>query len=331
MRVISYQEALVEAMREELRRDERVLCLGQDIGIRGGPGGSTKGLFQEFGPDRIIDTPISEMAIAGAGVGAAMVGLRPVVEITVAEFLPCCMTQLVHDAANVWYHSMNETNAPVTYRIKYGIGYFGEHSHCFESWFLHVPGIKIVMPSTPYDAKGLLKSAIRDNNPVLFFEHFQLYHHLKGEVPEEEYTIALGKADIKRNGSDVTVVATGLMVHRALDAAKTLCEQGIDVEVIDPRTIAPLDKESILESVRKTGRLVVAHEARTIGGPGAEISAEVAEEAFWKLKAPVLRVGAPHFPNPYSQPLENAFVPGKERIMAAVHLCMQNQEGTRRQ
>jgi acetoin:2,6-dichlorophenolindophenol oxidoreductase subunit beta len=322
MRTISYQEALVEGLREELLRDQMVICLGQDIGIRGGPGGSTKGLYEEFGPERIIDTPISEMAMTGAGVGAAMLGMRPVVEVTVAEFLPCCMTQLVHDAPNVWYHTLNEARAPVVYRVKYGIGYFGEHAHSFESWFMHVPGLKIVMPSTPYDAKGLLKSAVRDDNPILFFEHFFLYNNSKGPVPEEDYTIPLGKADIKLQGNHVTVIATGLMVSRTISAAETLHKEGVSVEVIDPRTIAPLDKDLILTSVKKTGRLVIVHEARKIGGMGSEISATVNEEAFSYLKAPIIRVGAPHVPNPYSKTLEEAYVPSVDKIIAAIKMVI---------
>jgi pyruvate dehydrogenase E1 component beta subunit len=247
-----------------------------------------------------------------------MLGMRPVVEITVAEFLPCCMTQLVHDAANVWYHSMNEARAPVVYRVKYGIGYFGEHAHSLESWFVHVPGLKIAIPSNPYDAKGLLKTAIRDDNPVLFFEHFHLYHHAREHVPPEEYTVPFGVGAVRRNGGDVTVVATGLMVHRSMEAAAALEKIGVEVEVIDPRTIVPLDKELILSSVRKTGRLVIVHEARKIGGTGSEIAAMVAEEAFDGLKAPIIRVGAPHVPNPYSGPLEEAFVPSVAKIVAAV-------------
>jgi pyruvate dehydrogenase E1 component beta subunit len=318
MRSLTYQEALVEAMREELLRDENVICLGQDIGIRGGPGGSTKGLYEEFGQNRIIDTPISEMVMTGAGVGAAMVGMRPVVEITVAEFLPCCMTQIVHDAANVWYHTMNEARAPVVYRIKYGVGYFGEHAHSFESWFVHVPGLKIIMPSTPYDAKGLLKSAIRDDNPILFFEHFYLYNHIKGEIPEGDYTIPIGVAEVKRAGTDVTAVATGMMVARTLEAANILKKDGIDVEVIDLRTIVPLDKELILSSIKKTGKLIIIHEARKIGGVGAEISAMVSEEGFSFLKEPILRVGAPHVPNPYSKTLEEEFVPSTVKIISGI-------------
>jgi pyruvate dehydrogenase E1 component beta subunit len=315
---MTFREAIIEAIREEMRRDRQVFLLGQDIGARGGPFGSTKGLWDEFGKTgRLIDTPISESAMAGAGIGAAVKGMRPIVEIGFSEFLPTAMAQIVHDAANIWYYTAGAARVPLVIRTKFGTDFHWEHAQNFESWFVHVPGLKVVMPSTPYDVKGLFKSAIRDDNPVIMFEHVSLYG-VRGEVPETEYTIPLGVADVKRNGRDVTLVATALMIHRSLQAAETLSKEGIEVEVVDPRTLAPLDKGTLLASVRKTGRLVVVHEAWKIGGIGEGVAAMVAEEGFRDLKAPIVRVGAPHIPIPFSPALGEAFLPGEEQIIQAI-------------
>lgn len=318
MSQLTFREAMVEAIREEMKKDDQVFLLGQDIGMRGGPMGSTKGLWDEFGPTgRLIDTPISESAMVGACVGAAMMGMRPIVEIGVAEFLPTAMAQIVHDAVNIWYYTSGAARVPLVIRTKFGTGFHGEHAQNYESWFVHVPGLKVVMPSTPYDIKGLFKSAIRDDNPVMIFEHTGLYG-IRGEVPEKEYTIPIGVADVKREGRDVTVVATALMVHHSLSAAQDLSKGGIEVEVVDPRTLAPLDKATILASVKKTGRLVVVHEAWKIGGIGQGVAAMVAEEGFRYLKGPVVCVGAPHTPIPYSPALEKLFLPDERKITEAI-------------
>jgi pyruvate/2-oxoglutarate/acetoin dehydrogenase E1 component len=318
---ITYQEALVEAIQEEMRKDPKIFYVGQDVGIFGGGYKSTNGLWEEFGvAGRIIDAPISEAVMVGAGIGAAVGGARPIIEVMLGAFLPNAFAPIVNDAANIWYYTMGKAQAPMVIRVKFGWGPNPAASINTESWFLHVPGLKIVMPSTPYDAKGLMKSAIRDDNPVLFFEHVYLYHALRGEVPAEEYTIPLGVADIKKEGKDVTVIATAMMVDRALRAAKNLREkEGIEVEVLDLRTLVPLDKNAILTSVKKTGRLVIVHEAWKTGGWGGEIAALISEEGFKDLKAPIVRMGAPHVPIPYSLPFQKAFVPDEQKIKEAIH------------
>jgi len=319
MRRMTYQEALVEAIREEMRRDKRVFLLGEDIGVFGGPMMSAKGLWEEFGAaGRIIDTPISESAIVGAGVGAAMMGMRPIVEIMFGEFLALVMQQLACDASCMWYYSTGKTRVPMVLRTKFGVGPHRGHELDYHSWLIHVPGLKVVMPSTPYDAMGLMKSAIRDDNPVVFLEHMNLYHRNREEIPEDEYTIPLGVADIKREGRDATVVATAMMVHHSLDAAQDLSKEGIEVEVVDLRTVAPMDKTAILASVKKTGRLVVVHEAWKFGGSGGEVAAMVAEEAFGDLKAPIVRVAPPHIPIPFSTPLNKMYLPDKQKIVGAI-------------
>jgi pyruvate dehydrogenase E1 component beta subunit len=325
MKRLTFQGAVIEAIKEEMARDERVFHLGQDIGPFGGTMQSTKGLWEEFGPSgRIIDAPMSESAMVGACVGAAMMGMRPIVQIMYAEFLPLVMHHIVHDAAGAWYYTAGQARVPLVLRTLFGIGVQQAHPHNFESWFIHVPGLKVVMPATPYDAKGLLKSAIRDENPVLFFEHKYLFHGMRGDIPEEEFLIPLGVADVKREGRDVTVVATGLMVHRALNVANALSKEGINVEVLDLRTIAPLDQEAILSSVKKTGRLVVVHESWKIGGIGGEVAGLVAEKAFRDLKSPIVRVGASHVPLPHTASLAAMVVPDEERITSAIREVLVN-------
>ena len=325
MKRLTYQEALVEGIKEEMHRDERVFVLGQDIGAWGGALMSHKGLWEEFGASgRMIETPISETAMVGACVGAAMMGMRPVVQIMFGEFLALVMQPLACDAAGMWYYSAGKTRVPMVLRMMYGVGPHRGHEQDYHSWLANVPGLKVVMPSTPYDAKGLMKSAIRDDNPVAFFEHMNLYHGIRGEIPDEDYTVPLGAADVKREGKDVTVVATAMMVHHSLDAAEELSKEGTEVEVVDLRTVAPMDKETVLSSVKKTGRLVVVHEAWKFGGSGGEVAAMVAEEAFEDLRAPIVRVAPPHIPIPFSAPLNKMYLPDKERVMEAVRKALAN-------
>lgn len=319
MRQLSYLKAIGEALREEMQRDPTVFLAGEDIGASGGTFGATKGLFQEFGADRIKDTPISEAGIVGLAVGAAAAGLRPVVEIMFDDFITIAMDQIVNQAAKMRYMFGGKLRLPITIRTMCGGGVNAgpQHSQSLEAWFVHVPGLKVVMASSPYDVKGLLKTAIRDDNPVVFFENKALYG-LKGEVPEEEYLIPFGQAAVKREGSDVTIVAVSQMVPKALAAAETLAGEGISAEVVDPRTLSPLDKDTIIASVRKTGRLVVAHEAVAPCGIGAEVAALAADEAFHALRAPIKRVTAPFTPVPFAKPLESFYLPNAERIAQAV-------------
>lgn len=315
-----YIEALREGLREELLRDEKVFLLGEDIGIYGGAFGVTKGLVQEFGEQRIIDTPISEQAITGMAVGAAIAGMRPVVEIMFFDFLTLAMDQLVNQGAKIRYMFGGKAKVPMVVRAPMGCGTgaAAQHSQSFPGVFAHFPGLKVVMPSTPYDVKGLIKAAIRDDNPVLFAEHKLLYR-VKGEVPDEEYVIPLGKADVKRKGRDVTVVAGSIMVLRALEAAKELEKEGIDVEVIDPRTLKPLDMKTIIDSVKKTGRVLIVEDDPVSFGWGAEIAAGiVGSEAFDYLDAPVKRLGGLDIPIPYNPNLERHAVPQVEDIVKAV-------------
>jgi len=319
---MTFVEAIVEAIREEMRRDPNVFLLGQDIGPMGGSLRSTLGLWEEFGPTRIFDTPISESAAAGICLGAALEGLRPILDISFGEFLASAMPQIVLHAPVVHWLTLGKARVPLTIRTKVGEGPYGGHPQCFEAWFTHVPGLKVVMPSTPADAKGLMKTAIRDDDPVLFFEHMYLYHGVRDEVPEGEHLVPIGRAEVKRPGKDVTVAATAWMVHRALQVARQFAAEGIEVEVLDLRTLAPLDTTTLLASVRKTGRLVVAHEAWKIGGLGAEVAATVAEQAFGSLRAPIVRVGAPHTPVPAHPTLRKAFLPDAQGIADAVHAVM---------
>ncbi|MEM2901127.1 MAG: alpha-ketoacid dehydrogenase subunit beta [Candidatus Bathyarchaeia archaeon] len=319
MREITYVEALREALREEMRRDGRVFLLGEDIGPYGGAFTVTKGLIEEFGPERVRDTPISESAIVGAAVGAAITGMRPVAEIMFGDLTALAMDQICNQAAKIHYMFGGQTSCPMVLRTPFGggVNIAEHHSQSLEAWFVHVPGLKVVAPSTPYDAKGLLKSSIRDENPVVFCEHKQLYR-VKGPVPEEEYLVPIGSGDVKRVGEDVTVVATMWMVHKALKAADMLAEEGIKVEVVDPRTLNPLDKKAIVESVMKTNRAVVVSEDVKTCGITAEISAVIVEEAFDYLDAPVVRIANPDAPIPFSPPLENYVIPSEERIVNAV-------------
>jgi pyruvate dehydrogenase E1 component beta subunit len=321
MKETRYIRAITEALNEEMARDEDVFVIGEDVGGPGGAFSATKGLLETYGERRVKDTPISESAIVGVAIGAAIRGLRPVVEIMFADFLAVCMDQIVNQLAKMRYMFGGMYKLPVVIRTPCGGGLNAgpQHSQCLEAWFAHVPGLKVVMPATAHDAKGLLKSAIRDDNPVLFIEHKALYA-LKGEIPEEEYLVPLGKAAVRKVGKDVTVVATSRMVHEALAAANVLSEGGIDVEVIDLRTISPLDKETIFQSVEKTSRLVVAHEAVKAFGVGAEVAAMVCEEMIDRLSAPVARIGAPFVPAPFN--LENLYLPNSDDVVKAVRKVM---------
>src|SRR5213594_530613 len=318
-REITFAQALNEAIRQEMERDERVFVMGEDVGLIGGIFGVTRGLREAFGEGRVRDTPISEPTFVGMGVGAAIAGLRPIVELQIWDFVAMTMDQIVNQAAKFRYMLGGTPTVPLVIRGPQGGGIrlAAQHSHSLEAWFVHVPGLVVIAPSTPYDAKGLLAAAIRDDNPVIFLEHKVLYAQ-KGPVPEPAYAIPLGKADVKRAGTDVTVIATQVMVQRALAAAEELARDGISVEVIDPRTLAPLDEATILSSVEKTGRLVVAHEAVKRGGFGAEVAALVSEKALDWLDAPIVRVGARHVPMPYNDALERATIPTQEDIAAAV-------------
>lgn len=325
MRTITFQEAVREAMCQKMRSDERVFILGEDIGIYGGAWGVTNGMLEEFGPERVRITPISESAITGCAVGAAMTGMRPILEIQFSDFITIATDQLVNQAAKLRYMFGGKGKVPMVVRTPNGsgVGLAAQHSQSLESWMTHIPGLKVVQPSTPYDAKGLLMAAMEDDNPVVFYEHKVLYG-MKGEVPEEPYSIPLGKADIKRSGTDVTIIATSIMVHRALEAADRLSHDGISAEVIDPRTLVPLDTDTIVESVKKTGRAIVVHEAVKRSGFGAEIVSVIQEsEAFDFLDAPILRVAGRNIPMPYSSILEKHAVPQVEDIIAAAHTVMQ--------
>ncbi|MGD8544686.1 MAG: alpha-ketoacid dehydrogenase subunit beta [Candidatus Bathyarchaeota archaeon] len=320
MRKITYREALREALKEEMRRDSTVFLLGEDIGrYWEGAFKVTKGLAKEFGEERVRDTPISESAIIGAAVGAAITGMRPVAEIMFGDLTGLAMDQIANQAAKIHYMFGGQTEVPLVIRTPFGAGVniAAHHSQSLEAWYMHIPGLYVVTPSTPYDAKGLLKRAIRGRNPVFFCEHKLLYS-IAGEVPEEEYTIPFGVAETKREGSDVTVVATLFMVHKALDAAEQLRKEGVNVEVVDPRTLVPLDKEAIISSVKKTGRLVVVSEDCKTAGVTAEISAIVAEEAIDYLDAPIKRVAEPDTPIPFSPPLEDHILPKTKTIIEAV-------------
>ncbi len=320
MRKITYREALREALREEMRRDPSVFLLGEDIGrYWGGAFKVTDGLAEEFGDERVRDTPISENAIIGVAVGAAITGMRPVAEIMFGDLAALAMDQIANQAAKIRYMFGGQAKAPLVVRTPFGAGVniASHHSQSLEAWFMHVPGLHVAVPSTPYDAKGLLKAAIRGNNPVVFCEHKLLYP-VEGEVPEGEYTVPFGVADVKREGEDVTVVATLYMVHKALKAAEKMADEGISVEVVDPRTLAPLDKKTIIGSVKKTGRLVVVSEDCKTVGVTAEIAAIAAEEAIDYLDAPIKRVAEPDTPIPFSPPLEQYVIPDEKAIIKAI-------------
>jgi len=317
-REITYLEAVRDALIQEMRRDPEVFLLGEDIGVYGGAFGVTRGLLEEFGPERVRETPISEAAIAGAAIGAALMGMRPVMEIMFMDFITIAMNQLVNQAAKMRFMFGGKASIPLVCRTPAGSGTGAAAQHCqsLEAWFVHVPGLKVVAPSTPYDAKGLLISSIRDNNPVIFVEHKLLYRD-RGPVPEDPYTIPLGLADVKREGRDFTIVAYSVMVQRALEAAQRLAREGIEAEVIDPRTLRPLDRETIVRSVCKTGRVLIVQEAPAACGVGAELAATIVEsEAFDYLDAPVRRLTGRDVPIPYNRTLERAAVPQVEDIVA---------------
>ncbi|MBI2090346.1 MAG: alpha-ketoacid dehydrogenase subunit beta [Deltaproteobacteria bacterium] len=322
-REITFAQAINEALAEEMRRDPRVFVIGEDVGEAGTPFKVLSGLIQEFGPERVIDSPISEAGITGLGVGAAMTGMRPVVDIMFGDFLTLTMDQVVNQAAKIHYMSGGKLKVPMVVRTTLGATRrsAAQHSQSLHALFSHVPGLKVALPSTPYDAKGLLKTAVRDDNPVIFFEDKMMYQ-LKGPVPEEEYTIPFGVADIKRPGTDITIVATSSMVQVALAAAEKLAGERISAEIIDVRTTAPLDKETLIESAKKTGRAMVVDEGYERYGVTAEIASVIADSAFYYLDAPVKRIGAMHVPVPFSPALEDLTVPTPETVVeAAKTLC----------
>jgi 2-oxoisovalerate dehydrogenase E1 component beta subunit len=319
--VRTYLEAVRDTLATEMRRDESIIVLGEDVGKKGGVFLTTDGLFAEFGADRVIDTPLTESMIIGASIGASVNGLRPVPEIQFADFIFPAFNQIVSEAARLRYRSNGTFACPMTIRAPYGGGVHGAlyHSQSVEAFFTHVPGLKTVIPSTPYDARGLLRSSIRDDDPVLFFEHKKLYRSVRGEVPDSDYTIPLGKANVTREGRQVTVLGYGLMAHYALEAAELVEGEGISAEVIDIRTLRPLDTETVIGSVRKTGKCVIVYEDNRFGGYGAEIAAILAEEAFDYLDGPILRVTGPDVPGvPYSHTLEDWFMIDPDRIADAI-------------
>jgi pyruvate/2-oxoglutarate/acetoin dehydrogenase E1 component len=317
MSVRTYLEAISDGLREEMRRDRNVILLGEDIATFGGAFKITRGFVEEFGAERVIDTPISESGFVGAATAAAIDGLRPVVEFQFADFIACAFDQIVNYAAKAYYRW--GTPVPVVFRGPSGGGFRGGpyHSQNPEAWFTHVPGLKVVQPSTPYDAKGLLKAAIRDNNPVIYFEHKHLYRRIREEVPEDDFIVPLGVADVKREGRDLTIVTYGAMVHECLAVAERLAGQGAECEVIDLRSLCPLDKDSFLTSVRKTSRALVVYEAHLTGGFGGEVAAIIAQEAFDALDAPVTRVASLDVPVPFAGPLEDAVLPNADKIHRA--------------
>ncbi len=319
MREITYLEAVREAMTQEMERDERVFLIGEDIGEYGGAFQVSYGMLEQFGHERILDTPITELGLTGAAVGAALIGMRPIAEIMFMDFTTLASDQLVNQAAKIRFMFGGNATIPMVLRTPSGSGSgaASQHSQSLENWFVHIPGLKVVMPTTPYDVKGLLTASIRDDNPVVFIESKQLYK-TKGEVPEEQYVIPLGKADIKREGTDMTIIATGVMVSRSLEAAETLAQEGISAEVVDPRTLRPLDTETIIQSVKKTGKVLIVHEAVKTGGFGGELTAVIAEsEAFGYLDAPIQRLAGLDIPIPYNPTLEYHSVPHTENIIEA--------------
>ncbi len=321
MPVMSYIQAVTQALKEEMTRDEKVFVLGEDVGKKGGVFKATEGLYDEFGADRVLDTPLAESAIAGVGIGAAMYGMRPVAEMQFADFIMPAVNQIISEAARIRYRSNNDWNCPITIRAPYGGGVHGAlyHSQSVEAVFANQPGLKIVMPSTPYDAKGLLKAAIRDDDPVLFFEHKRAYRLLKGEVPEDDYVLPIGKADVKREGSDITVITYGLCVHFALQAAEKLAEEGISAHILDLRTVYPLDQEAIVDAAKKTGKVLLVTEDNLEGSIISEVSAIIAENCLFDLDAPVSRLAGPNVPAmPYAPPMEKFFMMNPDKIEKAM-------------
>jgi len=313
-------EAVRQGLREELAADSSVFLIGQDIGVNGGVFRVTDGLLDEFGPERVIDSPLAESGMVGVAIGAAMNGLRPVVEVQFADFIFPAFNQIVSEAARMYYRTNGDYSVPIVIRAPYGGGVRGGlyHSQSVEAYFAHVPGLRVVVPSNPHDAKGLLKAAIRDNNPVLFFEHKLAYNTVQGDVPEGNYTVPIGKAAVRREGQQLSLISYGLSVHHCLEAAETLAAEGISCEVVDLRSVSPLDTETLLESVKKTGRVCIVHEDNLTGGVGAEVAAIVAKDAFEYLDAPVQRVAARDVPSfPYSPTLEDVLLPGPPDIISA--------------
>ncbi|MBK5292453.1 MAG: alpha-ketoacid dehydrogenase subunit beta [Acidobacteriia bacterium] len=315
MMQVTYLEAIRQGIWEEMERDPSVFLLGEDIGVYGGAFKVTAGMLDRFGEERVVDTPISESAIVGAAIGASFMGMRPVAEMQFADFISCGFDQIVNFAAKCRYRW--NAPVPIVVRAPSGGGIHGGpfHSQNPEAWFVHTPGLKVVQPSTAYDAKGLMKAAIRDNDPVIFFEHKALYRRIKGEVPSADYTVPLGKATIFREGRHLSVITYGAMVHVAAEAAEILEQEGISMEIVDLRTLLPIDEETVLASVRKTSKAIVLHEATLTGGVGGEISARITEKAFEYLDGPVLRIAAPDTPVPYSPPLEEAFLPNAGKLL----------------
>jgi pyruvate dehydrogenase E1 component beta subunit len=325
MSEITVRQALNDAIREEMRLDPTVIIMGCDVGLRGGPFGITKDLQAEFGAKRVIDTPISEPAFTGAGVGAAATGLRPIVEILYSDWITLAMDQLVNMAAKMRYMFGGKVNMPLVVRAPFGAGggIAAQHSQSFEAWFNHVPGFKVVAPITPYDVKGMFKAAVRDDNPVLFFEHKRSYQ-IKGEVPDGDFIVPFGKAAIRREGTDVTIVTYSMMALRAQEAAEELAAEGISCEVIDLRSLLPLDYDTVMKSIAKTNRVVVAHEANLRGGMGGDIVAEIIDRGFDLLDAPPVRVGSLNVPMPYNKHLESLVTPNAQTIKNAVYKVLSN-------
>lgn len=314
-------ESLREALRAEMRRDDRIILIGEDVGARGGVFRATEGLIAEFGEKRVVDSPLAESSIVAVAIGAAINGLRPIAEIQFADFIQPAFNQIVNEAARFRYRSNGQFPCPVIIRAPYGGGVSGGlyHSQSIEAYFAHVPGLYVLAPATPYDMKGLLRAALQVEDPVLFLEHKKTYRLIKGEVPETDYVVPIGKAEVRRKGSRLSVFAYGLMLHYALEAAETVAKEGIDSEVVDLRTLAPLDKEAILESATKTGKVLIVHEDNKTGGLGAEISAIIAEEAFEYLDAPIIRLAGPDVPAmPFSHPMQDFFMPGPAKIADAM-------------
>lgn len=317
-KTMTYIEAINAALVQELEHDKRVFIIGEDIGLSGGVFKATHGLLDRFGPERVIDAPLAEGIIIGASLGAAMMGMRPIPEIQFADFITPAMDEIVQNAAKLRYRSAGLHTCPIVVRICCGGGVGGALYHSQENavWFVHEPGLKVILPATPYDAKGMLAAAVDDPNPVLYFEHKKLYRSIRGEVPEERYTVPIGKAEIRREGSDMTAISYGYMLHETLKAAVVLAERGVSVEVIDLRTLLPIDRETILNSVRKTNKAIVVHEDKKTMGIGAELSAIITEEAFDWLDAPVVRLCGPDIPAmPFSPPLEKFFMLDREKII----------------
>jgi 2-oxoisovalerate dehydrogenase E1 component beta subunit len=321
MAVISYIDAVTKAIREEMERDEKVFVLGEDVGKKGGVFGATRGLYDQFGEDRVLDTPLAESAIAGVGIGAAMYGMRPIAEMQFADFIMPAVNQIISEAARIRYRSNNDWNCPMVIRAPYGGGVHGAlyHSQSVEAVFANQPGLKIVMPSTPYDVKGLLKAAIRDDDPVMFFEHKRAYRLIKGEVPDDDYVLPIGKADVKREGEDLTVITYGLCVHFAQQAAERLAEDGIEAEILDLRTIYPLDKEAIIEAASKTGKVLLLTEDNKEGSIMGEVAAIISENCLFDLDAPIMRLAGPDVPAmPYSPTMEKYFMVNPDKVEKAM-------------